>query len=356
MSVAYKVVQWNRHKRIYDTIIAAAIVGYLIAFVAIGMALFRPPSDISPPILLMRALGSCGIILLHIILLIGPVHRLTPLAAPVLYNRRHLGVAFFCVAFLHALVAVGFYGGFGVMNPISAVLGHGSFNSIAAFPFEWLGAIALAIFFVMAATSHDFWLKNLGPRFWKSIHMGVYIAYAMVIAHVALGAMQSERSLVYPILMGVGAAMVAGAHLIAGVREARVDAAGPAAAPGTEWIDAGAIADIPEARAMIVCPRGGGPRDRIAIFRHNGALSAVANVCAHQGGPLGEGKIIDGCITCPWHGYQYLAHNGQSPPPFTEKIPTYQVRIDGNRVMVNPKALPPGTPVEPAHIPESPLH
>ena len=26
---------------------------------------------------------------------------------------------------------------------------------------------------------------------------------------------------------------------------------------------------------------------------------------------------MDGCITCPWHGYQYLPHNGQSPPPFT---------------------------------------
>jgi nitrite reductase/ring-hydroxylating ferredoxin subunit/DMSO/TMAO reductase YedYZ heme-binding membrane subunit len=299
----------------------------------------------------MRALGSCAIILLHIILLIGPLHRLTPLAAPVLYNRRHLGVAFFAVALLHALVAIGFYGGFGVQNPISAVLGHGFVDSIAGFPFEWLGAIALAIFFVMAATSHDFWLKNLGPRFWKSIHMGVYVAYALVIAHVALGAMQSERSLVYPVLMGIGVATVAGAHLVAGFREHRVDAAGPVVAPGTEWIDAGAVADIPEARAMVVCPRGGGPRDRIAIFRHNGALSAVANVCAHQGGPLGEGKIIDGCITCPWHGYQYLAHNGQSPPPFTEKIPTYQVRIDGNRVMVNPKPLPLGTPVPPAPIP-----
>mgnify|MGYP003753304843 CR=1 FL=1 len=46
------------------------------------------------------------------------------------------------------------------------------------------------------------------------------------------------------------------------------------------------------------------------------------NVCKHQMGPLGEGKIIDGCITCPWHGYQYLPANGQSPPPFTEMVKT----------------------------------
>ncbi len=35
----------------------------------------------------------------------------------------------------------------------------------------------------------------------------------------------------------------------------------------------------------------------------------ISNVCQHQNGPLGEGEIIDGCITCPWHGFQYHARN-----------------------------------------------
>ncbi|MEL7090079.1 MAG: Rieske 2Fe-2S domain-containing protein, partial [Planctomycetota bacterium] len=90
--------------------------------------------------------------------------------------------------------------------------------------------------------------------------------------------------------------------------------------------------------------------ERIAVLRYDGRVSAVSNVCAHQHGPLGEGKVVDGCLTCPWHGYQYHPHNGQSPPPYTEKIPTYQVKIEGTRILVNPKPLPPGTPVEPAKI------
>ena len=69
-----------------------------------------------------------------------------------------------------------------------------------------------------------------------------------------------------------------------------------------------------------------------------------------RAGLLGEGAIVDGCITCPWHGYQYRAADGQSPPPYTEKIPTYEVRIAGERVYVNPNANAPGTPVEPARL------
>jgi nitrite reductase/ring-hydroxylating ferredoxin subunit len=90
--------------------------------------------------------------------------------------------------------------------------------------------------------------------------------------------------------------------------------------------------------------------ESIAIFRDGDHVSAIANRCAHQGGPLGEGQIIDGCVTCPWHGYQYRACDGQSPPPYTEKIPTHRVRITKGRVEIDAKALPPGTAVEPARI------
>ena len=90
--------------------------------------------------------------------------------------------------------------------------------------------------------------------------------------------------------------------------------------------------------------------ERIAVFKYEGKLSAVHNVCKHQGGPLGEGKIIDGCITCPWHGYQYLPHNGQSPPPFTEKVATYELTLNGTTVYVNPKAFEEGTVVKPLTI------
>jgi nitrite reductase/ring-hydroxylating ferredoxin subunit len=89
----------------------------------------------------------------------------------------------------------------------------------------------------------------------------------------------------------------------------------------------------------------------VAIYRYDGRISAVSNVCQHQNGPLGEGKIVDGCITCPWHGYQYVPETGASPPPFTERIPTFNVRVDEGQVYIDPTPNPPGTRTEPALIP-----
>jgi len=61
-------------------------------------------------------------------------------------------------------------------------------------------------------------------------------------------------------------------------------------------------------------------------------------------GPIGEGRIIDGCVTCPWHGYEYRLADGCAPPPFTEKLATYPVRITRGIVEVDPRPLLPGTP------------
>jgi len=103
------------------------------------------------------------------------------------------------------------------------------------------------------------------------------------------------------------------------------------------------IDEIPEDRAKIFIVEN----ERIAVFKYDNKLSAIANVCKHQGGPLGEGKVIDGCVTCPWHGYQYLPHNGQSPPPFTEKVSTYRLKNNNNKIYVLPEALAEGTEVAP---------
>lgn len=351
MTHSYVWVQWNRHKRVYDVAMVGAMVLYVGMFIAAGTLAFPADQRVDPPILLMRALGTLAIILLHVVLCIGPLARMTPRAAPLLYNRRHLGVTLFVVALAHAIIALGYYGGFGVRNPASALFdgyaAAASFASVSGVPFEVLGLFALLILFVMAATSHDFWLANLGHRFWKSLHMLVYAAYALLVGHVALGALQGESSPVYAVLLGAGVALVATLHIIAGVREHRRDARGIDAANAREatpaWVDVCEFDQIEEGRAKVVCLR---ERERVAIFMHKGALHAMSNVCAHQGGPLGEGAIIDGCVTCPWHGYQYLPESGSSPPPFTEKVPTYEVRVKGSRVQLNPNANAPGTPTQ----------
>ncbi|MEZ6317836.1 MAG: ferric reductase-like transmembrane domain-containing protein [Phycisphaerales bacterium] len=344
----YKWVQWNRHKRVYDMTLAGACAAYLVVFAGATFAAHRGAGAIGVPIVAMRAFGTLAIVLLHVILCVGPVSRFTTLVAPILYNRRHLGVTMFFAALAHAAVAIGYYGGFGVRDPFSATLaGYSSFASVSGFPFEVLGFGALVILFVMAATSHDFWLANLSARVWQNLHMVVYVAYVLVVLHVVLGAMQSEQSPVYAAVLMVGVCVVVGLHIAAGVKEIARERG--AVDPEGEWVDVGSVDEIEDECAKVVCLR---ERERIAVFRYGGnKVSAVSNVCA-PGGPLGEGRVVGGCITCPWHGYQYLPDKGQSPPPYTETIATYQVRVEGRRILVNPRANAPGTPVEAAVVME----
>jgi nitrite reductase/ring-hydroxylating ferredoxin subunit/DMSO/TMAO reductase YedYZ heme-binding membrane subunit len=346
VSVGYVEVQWSPHKRRYDAAAAACAVAFLATWVVTGRILWSGAQAISMEILLLRGLGACAAVMLHVILAIGPLARLDRRFLPVLYNRRHLGVMTFLIALAHAALAIGYYHGFGVVSPLVSLLTSStSLISLHGFPFEWLGIVALAILFLMAATSHDFWLKNLGARAWKRLHMLVYAAYAALVGHVALGAMQTDRGAAYIWIVAAGLVLLSGLHIAAGLRGAAIDAGRPVPAEGEAWIDVGTLDEIPLDRARIVAPRG---HERIAVFRHKDGFSAVTNVCAHQGGPLGEGKVIDGCITCPWHGWQYKAGDGCSPPPFTEKIATHAVRITRGRVEVSIVAQPPGTALPPA--------
>jgi nitrite reductase/ring-hydroxylating ferredoxin subunit len=342
MSVGYQAVGWNRQKRIYDAWLAAGVGAYLAAFVALCLWL-SPEATLET--LLIRAFGSAAFVLLHVTLSIGPLCRLDRRFLPLLYNRRHMGVTVFCLGLVHGLFAlVQFHAQGDRPALVSLLSGEPGRIAWSNFPFQPLGFAALAILFLMAATSHDFWLANLGAPAWKRLHMLVYAAYALLVLHVSLGLLQSERSPWLAAGVGVGLVWVLGLHLVAGWRERAGDRERTAGAAG--WVDACAVDAIPEGRARTVCIGG----ERVAVFRYGGRISALSNACKHQNGPLGEGRVIDGCVTCPWHGSQYRPADGASPPPFTEKVATYRVRLAGERVQVHAQALAPGTPVEPAVI------
>lgn len=345
MSHAYRAVAWNPQKRTYDLVLAGGIALYLVLFAGLGATL-NPGATVET--LLIRGFGTAALLLLHVVLCIGPLCRLNPVFLPLLYNRRHLGVATFTLGLGHASLALFQYHALGELNPLLSVLvANTRFASLSQFPFELFGIAALSILFLMAATSHDFWLATLTAPIWKTLHMSVYVAYAALVLHVALGVLQDETSPWLAGTLGAGLTLVVGLHVAAALRETPGDRERKAAADG--WVEVCGVDEIPEKRARIATVSG----ERVAVFRYDGRLSAVSNVCRHQNGPLGEGKILDGCIVCPWHGYQYDPASGSSPPPFAERVPTFRVRVRDRRVLVHQTPLPPGTRVEPTTIEES---
>ncbi len=343
MGHQYVAIGWNRQKRLYDLTILCGVALYLGLFVSVGNFLFPYATAET---LIIRAFGSAAFLMLHLVLCIGPLCRLDSRFLPLLYNRRHLGVTTFLLGLVHGAFGIIQFHSLGDRNPlVSLLISNRNFASLPDFPFQQLGFAALIILFLMAATSHDFWLRNLTPRAWKTLHMFVYLAYALLVAHVALGILQSEQS---PLLVGftaLGLFTVLALHIAAAQREHRHDR--HAVDPAKDgFLDACEVAAIPEKRAAVVSVHG----ERVAIFKYDGKICALSNVCRHQNGPLGEGKIIDSCVTCPWHGYQYLPESGASPPPFSEKVSTFKTRVVNGRVWIDPKPLAPGTPVEPSRI------
>jgi len=336
MGASYVAVGWNRQKKMYDWLIFAFCVLYLSTFTLLT-TVFNP--DYTFETVLIRSTSTLALLLLHIILSIGPLARINKKFLPLLYNRRHLGVTMFFIGLVHGAFGIFQFHSLGNVNPfVSLFTSNVHYDSIADFPFQALGFFALLIFFLMVITSHDFWLHHLTPKIWKTLHMFVYVAYFLVVMHVMLGVIQYETNPLFIIILAIGSLTLITLHLLAGTKEVRKDTI-KYAMQKQGFIKVCLVDDIEEDRAKMFCI----DKERIAVYKTGGKLFAVNNVCKHQNGPLGEGKVVDGCITCPWHGYQYLPYNGQSPPPFKEKVSTYDVKIENNEVWVNPVAYAEGT-------------
>src|SRR5918994_2202337 len=107
----------------------------------------------------IRALGTAAFLLLTIVLAIGPLCRLDRRLLPLLYNRRHLGVTTRLLATGHGVFALVQFHALGDGNPLVSVLvTSADFASLTDFPYQQLGLLALGVLWLMAATSHDFWL------------------------------------------------------------------------------------------------------------------------------------------------------------------------------------------------------
>jgi nitrite reductase/ring-hydroxylating ferredoxin subunit/DMSO/TMAO reductase YedYZ heme-binding membrane subunit len=344
MSDHYRAIDWNRQKRRYDAILGGGVVLGAAAF--LGMTAWISPESTAET-LILRTTSVLAFFLLHILLAIGPLARLDPRFLPLLYNRRHLGVTIFLLALVHGLLATIQFHALGDENPLVSLFTAYSRDyrvwsdgrwQLAHFPFEPFGVLALGVLLILAALSHDFWLKQLGAGWWKACHLLVYPAYVLLMAHVAFGILQTERSPVYPILLGIGFLMITTLHLLAAARE-KVRKTSAASASSDGFVAVGSISDLPEGQARVLHVGG----QRVALVRHQDRWFATGNVCRHQGGPLGEGRVVNGCLTCPWHGWNYQPEDGCSPPPFDEVIPTYRLRWVDGQLWIHPTPLPPRT-------------
>jgi nitrite reductase/ring-hydroxylating ferredoxin subunit len=73
----------------------------------------------------------------------------------------------------------------------------------------------------------------------------------------------------------------------------------------------------------------------IVLARVGDSVYACGDVCAHQGGPLSEGRLSGVRLACPWHGWMYDVRTGVCLLPGRgARVPNYPVRVDSGEVWV----------------------
>jgi nitrite reductase/ring-hydroxylating ferredoxin subunit/uncharacterized membrane protein len=98
-----------------------------------------------------------------------------------------------------------------------------------------------------------------------------------------------------------------------------------------DWTDVGSESDVPAGRPVVV-EAAGVP---VLLFRSDDDWSAIADRCTHRGGPLHEGEVSDGCVTCPWHGSEFALSDGALVSgPASRPQPAFDVRVLAGRVQV----------------------
>ena len=97
---------------------------------------------------------------------------------------------------------------------------------------------------------------------------------------------------------------------------------------GTKWIrlDTGDVTDLGTLPEATPTKMKAGIND-LVVVRIGETVHAMHNVCAHAGGPLNEGRLVDGCIECPWHYSRYRLTDGLAKRgPTVYDQPSYEIR------------------------------
>ncbi|MGE0628746.1 MAG: nitrite reductase small subunit NirD [Hyphomicrobiaceae bacterium] len=106
--------------------------------------------------------------------------------------------------------------------------------------------------------------------------------------------------------------------------------------PEKDWIDVGAISDIPVRGARLVKLQTG----CIAIFRTaEDEAFAIEDSCPHKAGPLSQGIVHGRQVTCPLHNWVISLETGAAEGADEGTARTFAVKVESGRIMLDPAQL-----------------
>lgn len=109
----------------------------------------------------------------------------------------------------------------------------------------------------------------------------------------------------------------------------------------SNWIDVGALDDIPKLGARLVKT----PRGCLALFRTDAdEVFALDDKCPHKGGPLSQGIVHGKSVTCPLHNWVISLETGAACGADEGATATHKVRVEAGRLLLDATSLAPSSP------------
>lgn len=96
------------------------------------------------------------------------------------------------------------------------------------------------------------------------------------------------------------------------------------------WIRVASTTELGPDQGKVVQAEG----MELALFNVGGKFHCLNNTCTHQGGPLGEGSIDQGVVTCPWHGYDFEISSGACRTDPGIPVQSHPTKLEGSDVYV----------------------
>jgi NAD(P)H-dependent nitrite reductase small subunit len=97
-----------------------------------------------------------------------------------------------------------------------------------------------------------------------------------------------------------------------------------------DYVSVGHTADFPAGAGRMALVHG----RHVAVFRLDDGYFAIDNLCLHQAGPLCDGLVAQGVVTCPWHGWSYDIRTGILVQDGKVGVSCHNVRVVDGMVQV----------------------
>jgi len=97
------------------------------------------------------------------------------------------------------------------------------------------------------------------------------------------------------------------------------------------------LSDLPDGNAVQRVLSSG---EAICLIRRRNEVSAVSDICTHEHFSMSQGGVLaDGTLQCAWHGARFDCRTGEvRQGPAESPLPVYLVRVEGDAVLVGPRA------------------